>query len=83
MWQIDGMNNRIYLLGSIHLLREKDHPIPSAIYDAYDDAETLIMELDMDDVDPIATQAMTVELGLIQDDRTLADLLGPETYARG
>jgi uncharacterized protein YbaP (TraB family) len=81
MWQIEGLQNRIYLLGSIHLLREKDHPIPSAIYDAYNDAETLIMELDMDDVDPVATQTMTVELGLIQDDRTLADLLGPEVYA--
>ena len=81
MWQIDGLHNRIYLLGSIHLLREEDHPLPSAIYDAYNDAETLIMELDMDDVDPIATQAMTVELGLIKDDRTLADLLGPDVYA--
>jgi uncharacterized protein YbaP (TraB family) len=81
MWQVDGLHNRIYLLGSIHLLREQDHPIPSAIYDAYNDADTLIMELDMDDVDPVATQAMTVELGLIQDDRTLADLLGPDVYA--
>lgn len=81
MWQIDGQRNRIYLLGSIHLLREKDHPIPSAIYDAYNDAETLIMELDMDDMDPIASQTMATELGLIQDDRTLADLLGPDLYA--
>lgn len=81
MWKIDGLHNHIYLLGSIHLLREEDHPLPSAIYDAYNDAETLIMELDMDDVDPIATQAMTVELGLIKDDRTLADLLGPDVYA--
>jgi uncharacterized protein YbaP (TraB family) len=82
MWQIDGQHNRIYLLGSIHLLREQDYPIPSAIYAAYNDAETLIMELDMDDVDPVATQAMTVELGLIQDDRTLADWLGPDVYAK-
>jgi hypothetical protein len=81
LWKIDGQHNHIYLLGSIHLLRAQDHPIPSAIYDAYNDAETLIMELDMDDVDPVATQRMTLELGLIQDDRTLADLLGPEVYA--
>jgi len=81
MWQLDGQQNRIYLLGSIHLLREKDHPIPSAIYDAYNDAETLIMELDMDDMDPIASQTMATELGLIQDGRTLADLMGPDLYA--
>ena len=36
MWQVAGQHNRVYLLGSIHLLRRQDHPLPSAIYDAYD-----------------------------------------------
>ena len=82
MWQIDGASNRIYLLGSIHLLRKKDHPIPSAIYDAYADAEVLVMELDMDDVDPVEEQALVNELGLIQDGRALRDLMGAELYAQ-
>ena len=81
MWQINGQQNRVYLLGSIHLLREKDHPIPSAIYAAYDDADKLIMELDMDDMDPVEGQMMTNELGLIQDGRSLSDLMGAELYA--
>jgi hypothetical protein len=62
-------------------LRKKDHPIPSAIYDAYADAEVLIMELDMDDLDPVAEQALATDLGLIQDGRTLRDLMGPGLYA--
>jgi len=82
MWQIDGASNSIYLLGSIHMLREKDHPIPSAIYDAYAQAEALIMEIDMDDIDPVAEQALATELGLIQDGRALRDLMGPELYAQ-
>jgi len=81
MWQINGQQNRVYLLGSIHLLRENDHPIPSAIYAAYDDADKLIMELDMDDMDPVEGQMMTNELGLIQDGRSLSDLMGAELYA--
>ena len=81
MWQIDGASNSIYLLGSIHMLREKDHPIPSAIYTAYAQAEALIMEIDMDDIDPVAEQALATELGLIQDGRALPDLMGPELYA--
>ncbi len=81
MWQIDGVSNNIYLLGSIHMLREKDHPIPSAIYDAYSQAEALIMEIDMDDIDPVADQAIATDLGLIQDGRALPDLMGPELYA--
>jgi uncharacterized protein YbaP (TraB family) len=81
LWQIDGASNSIFLLGSIHMLREKDHPIPSAIYDAYSQAEALIMEIDMDDIDPVADQALATELGLIQDGRSLPDLMGPELYA--
>lgn len=81
MWQINGDTNRIYLLGSIHLLREQDHPLPAAIYAAYNDAEKLIMELDMDDMDPFEGQALTNELGLIQDGQSLSDLLGPDLYA--
>lgn len=81
IWQVDGGQNRIFLLGSIHLLREQDHPLPGEIYAAYEEAETLIMELDMDDIDPVATQAMTTELGLIENGGTLTDLLGPQIYA--
>ncbi len=81
MWQIEGATNNIYLLGSIHMLREQDHPIPSVIYAAYREAEALIMELDMDDIDPVAEQALATELGLIHDGRTLRDLMGPERYA--
>ena len=80
LWQVDGELNRVYLLGSIHLLREQDYPIPSAIYDAYTDAEELFMELDMDDMDPVEGQVLTKELGLIQDDRTLSDLMGSDLY---
>ena len=81
MWQVKGTSNRVYLLGSIHLLRATDHPIPSAIYDAYADAEVLIMELDMDDIDPVAEQALVSELGLIQGGGALRDLMGANLYA--
>lgn len=81
MWQVDGARNSIFLLGSIHMLRENDYPIPAAIYDAYEEAETLIMEIDMDDIDPVAEQAIATELGLIHDGRTLSDLMGPSLFA--
>ena len=82
MWQLNGASNRIYLLGSVHLLREQDYPIPSTIYTAYQDADTLIMELDMDDLDPAMTQALVGELGLIEDGRTLMDVMGDDLYAQ-
>jgi len=81
MWRLDGTNNTIYLLGSVHLLREQDHPIPSAINAAYEEADTLIMELDMDDLDPVATQTLINELGMIKDGGSLSDLMGADLYA--
>jgi hypothetical protein len=81
MWRLDGETNSIYLLGSVHLLRANDHPLPTIIDEAYKEAETLMMELDMDDIDPVMAQTLVGDLGLIQDDRSLSDLMGPEHYA--
>ena len=80
MWHLAGKTNDIYLLGSIHLLRDSDYPIPDAIYAAYEAADTLIMELDMDDMDPIGMQALIREIGMLPDGRTLQDALGETVW---
>ncbi|MDJ0711158.1 MAG: TraB/GumN family protein [Woeseiaceae bacterium] len=81
MWRVDGAANSIYLLGSIHLLRKQDHPLPTVIDMAYEDAEIVVMELDMDDLDPIYTQTAFNNAGVLRDGRTLRDLMGDELYA--
>jgi len=81
LWIIEGAQNRIYLLGSVHLLRPTDYPLPPVIDAAYADAEALIMELDMDDVDAAAMQAQVNELGVLKGDTTLRDLMGADLYA--
>ncbi len=81
MWRVDGATNSVYLLGSIHLLREQDHPLPSVIDTAYEDAEVVVMELDMDDLDPVYTQSAFNRAGVLRDGRTLRDLMGEELYA--
>ncbi len=80
LWLAEGAHNRIYLLGSVHLLRASDHPLPPAIDSAYADADALVMELDMDDIDPAAMQALVNELGVLKGDATLSDLMGDELY---
>jgi uncharacterized protein YbaP (TraB family) len=81
MWRADGETNSVYVLGSIHLLRAEDHPLPGIIDVAYADAEVLVMELDMDDLDPASTQAAFSRAGVLRDGRTLRDLMGDERYA--
>lgn len=82
MWQVDGKTNSVYLLGSIHMLREQDHPLPSVIDSAYDDAEIIIMELDMDDMDPAYTQMAFNRAGVRTDGTTLRELMGDDAYSR-
>ena len=80
--EVDGKSNSVYLLGSIHMLREQDHPLPGVIDSAYDDAEIIVMELDMDDMDPAYTQMAFNRAGVRTDGTTLRDLMGDDAYAQ-
>jgi len=66
MWKVAGASNSVYLLGSIHLLRSQDYPLPTVLDAVYDDAEVLIMEVDMDDMDPFAAQAAFTKYGVFR-----------------
>lgn len=81
LWQVSGTNNSVYLLGSIHLLREEDYPLPTVLSEAYEEAEVLIMEIDMDDLDPVAAQTALTKYGVLHDEQTLQGLMGSELYA--
>jgi uncharacterized protein YbaP (TraB family) len=81
MWMAEGTSNRVYLLGSVHLLRAQDHPLPQVIDNVYDDAETLYMELDMDDLDPLLMQSTINRLGMLDDGTSLRDVMGDDLYA--
>lgn len=81
LWSLRGENNTVYLLGSVHFLRPTDE-LPDAIEDAYADAEKLLMEIDMDDLDPLQMQQVTLELGMLPEGQTLEARLGSATYAK-
>ena len=81
VWIIKGDTNNVYLLGSIHVLRESDHPLPDILEVIYDDAERLVMEIDMDDLDIVSTMQFLTSHGVLKGDRTLEDVMGPEMYA--
>jgi uncharacterized protein YbaP (TraB family) len=81
LWSIQGRENKVYLVGSMHMLRSKD-ALPPAIDAAYQDAESLLMEIDMDDLDPMASQKIAMELGMLPEDETLESQLDAASYAK-
>lgn len=81
LWSLQGKTNKVYLLGSFHLLKATE-TLPAAMDSAYADAEALLMEIDMDDLDPAQMQQDVVDLAMLPPDQTLQQQLGPETYGQ-
>ncbi len=81
-WQVGGSEGQIWLLGSVHYLREQDYPLPPIVDELYGLADTLVMELDLDDLDPVALQASFSTAAVLPPNTTLREILDPETYAR-
>jgi len=81
LWSLKGKTNTVYLLGSVHFLRPSEK-LPAAIEAAYGEAEQLLMEIDMDDLDPLEAQQATLELGMLPKGETLEAQLGAATYAK-
>jgi uncharacterized protein YbaP (TraB family) len=80
LWELTGTSNRITLLGSIHFLRAADYPLAPAIMSALDDADIVLMEIDMDDLDPAASAVTVAALARDGEGRTLPELLGPRAW---
>ncbi len=80
LWSLSGKTNTVYLLGSVHFLSPSEK-LPQAMEAAYADAEGLVMEIDMDDLDPLEAQKVALELGMLPDGRTLEQELGAATYS--
>lgn len=82
IWEFSGPSATVRLLGSVHVLREDDYPLPPRITRAVDEAQCLVFELDLDDLDPIETQTLMVSLGQLEEGKTLRDVMGPTDYRR-
>jgi uncharacterized protein len=81
LWSVAGKTNTVYLLGSVHFLSQSEQ-LPPVVDHAYGEAESLIMEIDMDDLDREEMQRATLELGMLPADQSLEQHLGPEKYAQ-
>jgi uncharacterized protein len=79
LWSLQGKTNKVYLLGSIHMLQPSEQ-LPAAIDAAYADAESLLMEIDMDDLDPGQMQRDVMELATQPEGQSLQRQLGAQAY---
>lgn len=82
LWKISDNNSSIYLLGSVHFANADYYPMSDAINAAFEASDTLAVEVDVSNLDPIRTQQLLFHMGNYQDQRTLKDELSPQTYQK-
>lgn len=47
LWRVESRDNTVYLLGSIHVLQEKNYPLAPSIYNAFNQCGTIMFEVDL------------------------------------
>lgn len=58
LWKVQNKHITVYLAGSIHALNEKHYPLPQAYLDAYNKSDNLVVELNINKLDPYLSQAL-------------------------
>ena len=81
LWELHGKHNVVYVLGSIHTLRASDYPLAPVIMDAYRDSKSLVMEIDLNEIDSPEVQTEMLQSAALPEGKTLAQIVGPARYA--
>jgi uncharacterized protein len=82
LWELHGKHNTVYLLGSIHVLRLSDYPLAPALLEAYGNAKSVFMEVDLQEMSSPQVQAEMVTSAVLPEGKSLPEILGTERYGR-
>ncbi|MBU6300996.1 MAG: TraB/GumN family protein [Verrucomicrobia bacterium] len=79
VWRLEGPGTVVYLAGSIHLLREQDHPLPPVYEKVYRECDRVYFEVDLETMKSPEGQATALRRGMLPQGEKLEDWLTPET----
>jgi len=79
MWRVERGETTVYLLGSIHAMREDSYPLPPIIEQAFAESEIVVFEIDSDEMTAAAFQMLSA--GTLTDGRSLESVVGPAIWA--
>ena len=78
MWRVQNEGTTLYLLGSVHALKEDSYPLPEAMETAFEDSRKLMLEIDLDEMTAAAFQMLAA--GSLESSRTLEEVVGPKIW---
>jgi uncharacterized protein len=81
LYELHGKHNTVYVLGSIHTLRASDYPLAPAVLDAYRASKSLVMEIDLNELDSAEVQSEMLASATLADGKSLHEIMGAARYA--
>ena len=81
VWVVKGAHNTVYLAGSVHALPKDHAEFSPQLERAYRAADAIVMEVDLDDLDPLEGVQFLAANGTLPPPQTLADVIGKDEYA--
>lgn len=82
VWTVEKGGHRIYIAGTIHLLRKEDHPLPRVFDQAYEASTKLVFELPPGSDGNSAVATRMRELGMYKGDDELGNHIQPATMEK-
>ncbi len=81
VWRVQGAGATHYIAGSVHALRDSDHPLPAAYANAYAATTQLVLEVDINETDGGRARQLALDAGKLPRGRTLCKTLGERDCA--
>jgi uncharacterized protein YbaP (TraB family) len=82
VWSMKGERNTVYLAGSVHALPKDDAQFPEQLDRAYEAAQVIVLEVDLEDMNPLDAVKFITANGTLPANQSLEDVMGVESYAR-
>ncbi len=80
MWSVQGTGARVYILGSMHVLKESSYPLDQRIEKAYESCPRVVFEANPAEAGSDEVRGMMLKLGTCREGRTLHSEISPKTY---
>lgn len=80
LWRVSRDGKSVFLLGSIHYLRQENYPLHPAILEALDASKTLVLEIDLNSIPAESAQRVTLEKAIYRDGTSLEQNVSRETF---
>jgi uncharacterized protein len=82
VWSIEGKRNTVYLAGSVHALPPEHSGLSPQLEHAYQSADAIVMEVDLDDLNPLEAVQFVAEKGTLPASQSLEQVVGEDRYSR-